>query len=86
MREVTAVSRAKGVQTPPDFIDDQIKFAEAAPPTMKASLLHDLERGNRLELDWLGGKVVALGRELDVPTPANAAVYAALKFSRMGGR
>ena len=31
-------------------------------PGMKASMAHDLERGNRLELDWLTGKVRELGR------------------------
>jgi 2-dehydropantoate 2-reductase len=42
------------------------------------------ERGNRLELDWLAGKVVQFGRELGIPTPANDAVYAVLKLHRMG--
>jgi 2-dehydropantoate 2-reductase len=51
---------------------------------MKASMAHDLERGNRLELDWLAGKVVQLGRALKVPTPANEAVYAILKSHRSG--
>jgi 2-dehydropantoate 2-reductase len=32
-----------------------------------------------LELPWLGGKVVALGRELGVPTPTHDVMYAALK-------
>jgi 2-dehydropantoate 2-reductase len=86
MREVVAVGRAKGVSLPADFADDRMTFAESSPPNFKASLLHDLERGNRLELDWLAGKVVALGRELGVPTPANAAVYAILKLHRTGTR
>jgi 2-dehydropantoate 2-reductase len=51
---------------------------------MKASLAHDLERGNRLELDWLAGRVCALGREAGVPTPANDAVYTMLKLHRTG--
>lgn len=84
MREVIAVARAKGVALPESFLDEQIKFAETAPRTMKASMAHDLERGNRLELDWLTGKVAALGRELKVPTPASDAVYAVLKLHRMG--
>jgi 2-dehydropantoate 2-reductase len=84
MQEVVAVGRAKGVDLPADFVADRMKFADAAPPGMKASLLHDLERGNRLEIDWLAGKVVELGRALGVPTPANAAVYAVLKLHRMG--
>jgi 2-dehydropantoate 2-reductase len=51
---------------------------------MKASMAHDLERGNRMELDWLAGTVVKLGRKLNVPVPANEAVYAILKSYRMG--
>jgi len=86
MREVIAVARAKGVVLPSDFFDEQVKFAEHAPPTMKASMLHDLERGNRLELDWLTGRVVALGRAHGVPTPANDVVYAVLKPHRMGAQ
>jgi 2-dehydropantoate 2-reductase len=84
MQEVAAVGRAKGVALPADFADDRMKFAEAAPPGFKASLLHDLERGNRIELDWLSGKVVELGLALGVPTPANGAAYAVLKLQRLG--
>jgi 2-dehydropantoate 2-reductase len=84
MREVFAVGRAKGVPLAPAFIDEQATFAEAAPYGFKASMLHDLEAGRRLELDWLSGKVVALGRELGLPTPANEAVYKVLKLHRMG--
>ena len=51
---------------------------------MKASMAHDLERGNRLELDWLNGKVAELGRALNVPTPASDDVYSKLKSHRMG--
>jgi 2-dehydropantoate 2-reductase len=85
MHETVEVGRAKGVALAADFVDQQMKFAvESAPRSMKASLAHDLERGNRLEIDWLAGKVAALGRELGVPTPANDAVYAVLKLHRMG--
>jgi 2-dehydropantoate 2-reductase len=84
MHEVVTVGRAKGVSLPADFADDRMKFGESSSPTFKASLLHDLERGNRLELDWLAGKVVEFGRALGVPTPANEAVYAMLKLHRMG--
>ena len=86
MQEVVTVGRTKGVALPEDFAEDRMKFAATTPPGFKASLLHDLERGNRLEVDWLAGRVVALGRELGVPTPMNAAVYAVLKLHRMGGR
>jgi len=84
MEEVVTLAAAKDIGIDPGFVDDRMQFADKAPPGMKASLLHDLERGNRIEIDWLAGKVVSLGRELGVPTPANAAVYAMLKLHRMG--
>jgi len=84
MSEVVAVGRAEVVPIPPDFADDRLRFGESSPPNFKASMLHDLERGNRLELDWLAGYVVKLGRELGIATPANEAVYRVLKLHRLG--
>ena len=82
--EVIAVGRAKGIKLPDDAMDKIIDFFGHAPPAMKASMALDLERGNRLELPWLGGKVVAMGRELGVPTPTHSVLYAMLKPYIMG--
>jgi 2-dehydropantoate 2-reductase len=85
MLETYAVGRAKGVAIDDGFVDERMAFADAnVPPTMKASMANDLDRGNRLELDWLAGEVCRLGKQLDVPTPVNDTVYAALKLHRMG--
>jgi 2-dehydropantoate 2-reductase len=84
LEECFAVGKAKGVNLPADYVDDRMAFSDNAPPGMKASMLHDLEAGNRLELDWLTGKVVSLGKQLHVPTPMSEAVYAAVKLHRMG--
>ena len=84
MYEAIAVGRAAGVAFPPDFPAELDQTVAILPPTMKASMANDLDAGNRLELDWLGGKVVALGRKYGVPTPANEAIYAVLKPYRMG--
>lgn len=84
MREVVAVGRAKGVALDADYADKAIAFADNLPPGTKASMANDLERGNRLELDWLAGRVVSLGRELNVPTPVCETIYAVLKPYRMG--
>jgi 2-dehydropantoate 2-reductase len=51
---------------------------------MKASMALDLDRGNRLELPWLSGKVAELGRKLGVPTPTHRMIYAMLKPHVMG--
>jgi 2-dehydropantoate 2-reductase len=84
VREVFAVGQAKKIALPSDAVEKVLDFIGHAPPTMKASMALDLERGNRLELLWLGGKVVELGRELGVPTPTHSMMYALLKPYAMG--
>jgi 2-dehydropantoate 2-reductase len=79
MRETEAVGRAEGVPLPADVVERQIATVKALPPTGTASMAVDLLRGNRLEVPYLAGKVVALGKKHDIPTPANAAIFAALK-------
>jgi 2-dehydropantoate 2-reductase len=84
MHESIAVGRAAGVDFPTDYPDELERLVAGFPPTMRASMANDLEAGNRLELDWLAGKVVALGRKHGVATPGHTAVYAILKPYRMG--
>ena len=85
MEETYAVGRASGVAIDHGIIDERMaQTMNVVEPGMKASMAHDLERGNRLELDWLAGKVRALGRELGIPTPASDTVYRVLKLHRMG--
>jgi 2-dehydropantoate 2-reductase len=86
MREVVAVGLARGVALEPDLADKAMHFLNAVPDNAKASMAYDLDRGNRLELDWLAGRVAALGRELNVPTPACETIYAVLKPYRLGKR
>jgi 2-dehydropantoate 2-reductase len=83
-QEVIDVGRAKGVVLPADALEKILEFIGHAPPAMKASMALDLDRGNRLELPWLGGKVVELGRQLGVPTPTHSVMYAMLKPYIMG--
>src|SRR5271166_6066788 len=78
-KEVAAVGRARGVKLPDDAADKTVAFFRTAPPGMMASMAYDLIRGNRIELPWLSGKVVALGRELGVPTPVHEVLFAVLK-------
>jgi 2-dehydropantoate 2-reductase len=84
MHETSAVGRAAGVEFPQDFAAELDRWVASFPPTMKASMANDLDAGRRLELDWLAGKIVALGRKYGVATPGHEAVYAILKPYRMG--
>jgi 2-dehydropantoate 2-reductase len=78
-REVVAVGEAKGIALPENAADRNRAFIAAAPPAMMASMAHDLIKGNRIELPWLSGKVVSMGRELGVPTPVHSVLYTILK-------
>ena len=85
MQEAFNVGKAKGVPLDASYIDERIIFAETkTTPTMKGSMANDLDRGGRLELDWLSGKVRELGGPLNIPTPASDTVYTVLKLHRMG--
>lgn len=82
VEEVVAVARAKGVALPEDQVRRVLDFSDGLPAEMKSSMLGDLERGGRLELPWLSGAVVRLGRALGVATPTHRAILAALKFAQ----
>lgn len=79
MRETWRLGRARGVKLPDDFIEEQMAFAQTLPDEMRASLLHDLEAGNRLEAPWLCGAVARMSEQAGLQAPVNRTVYAALR-------
>ena len=83
--EASAVGRESGVRLRPDLDSRTLASIDQNPADGKASQLIDLERGRRLELDGLSGRVVKLGKKLGVPTPVHSTVYAALKPYIDGG-
>jgi 2-dehydropantoate 2-reductase len=78
-RETLAVARAKGVAVPGTIDEDVAVAYKALPPQAKASMLEDLERGRRIELPWLSGAVVRLGREAGVATPIHGFISTVLR-------
>lgn len=77
--EVVAVARAKGIALAPNAAELVTKAIGGMPAGAKPSMLQDLERGNRIEVAGLSGKVAAMGRELGVATPVHRTIYACLK-------
>jgi 2-dehydropantoate 2-reductase len=77
--ETIRVGRARGVALPDLVMTEIMQMVEGLPHHAKASMLEDLERGRRLELPWLSGAVVRLGREAGVPTPIHAFIATVLK-------
>ena len=84
MREVIAVARAEGVGLPEDYLATAMQRADTVAPDMTSSMHHDLERGNPLEVRWLSGGVVELGRARGVPTPCNRAIADILALHAQG--
>ena len=84
MREAWSVGRAFGISLSDDFVEGQMAFGDGLPGEMKASMLHDLDAGNRLEAPWLSGAVVRMANDVGVPAPVNATLYAAVKPYCMG--
>ena len=86
MAETLAVGRAKGVALDPNFVDERLAFADKnVPAGMKASMANDLDRGNRLELDWLAGRCRGSAGTQSADA-GNDTVYTALKPYRMGAK
>jgi len=79
MRETWSVGRARGVALADDYVEQRMKFADGLHADMKASLLHDLEAGGKLEAPWLCGAIARMAREQGIDAPVNRTVYAALK-------
>jgi 2-dehydropantoate 2-reductase len=77
--ETALVARARGITLPDALMQDIMRMVEELPYHAKSSMLEDLERGRRLELPWLSGAVVRLGRESGIPTPIHAFIAVVLK-------
>ena len=79
MKEVEVVGRACGADLPVGTAERVFHFARAnIGRSTRSSMLDDLLRGRRLELDALNGTVVRLGNEVGEPTPLNRTVCLAL--------
>ena len=77
--EGIAVAQAKGIALEPSLVDALKGMVTNAPPDTKPSMLVDLEKGKRIEVEALNGSLSRLGKEVGVPTPVNDFIYAALK-------
>jgi 2-dehydropantoate 2-reductase len=79
MREAWELGRARDIALADDLVAEQMRFGDGLPAEMKASMLHDLDAGNRLEAPWLSGAVARMAKESGLAAPVNATLYAAVK-------
>lgn len=67
-------------------VEGALKMAMGYAGATKASMLQDLERGLKTEVDVINGAVVEKGREHGVPTPVNSGVVALMHAMERGER
>lgn len=77
--EVIRLAAHSGVQLPPGFESAQMQALDNLPPTMRSSMLNDLQAGNRIEAPWLCGAVVRRSAQAGLSAPVNRTIWAALK-------
>lgn len=79
VQECLDVAQAAGVTVPGDMWEAVQKIARTM-PTQLSSTAQDLARHKRSEIDHLNGYVIAKGKALGVPTPANRVLHALVKL------
>jgi 2-dehydropantoate 2-reductase len=55
------------------------KATEGLPPDFKPSMLQDIEKGVRTEIDFISGAIVKFGKRHRVPTPVDETLVTAMK-------
>ncbi|MDQ3044028.1 MAG: 2-dehydropantoate 2-reductase [Chloroflexota bacterium] len=78
-REVTAVALANGINLDAQDVVAAVNDVARASGTNRSSMLHDLEAGNRTEIDAINGAVVTEAARVHVPAPLNHAVTALVR-------
>jgi 2-dehydropantoate 2-reductase len=85
VEEAVAVAEAAGVHQRAGLVDEVMAKLASMPAGFRSSMSEDLARGKPLELQWLSGRVHALGQQLGVPTPAHSTAWRALVLYSDGG-
>lgn len=78
-REAAAVARAEGARIDADEIVHRTVLVARRTASNRASMLQDLDRHRRTEIDAITGAIVAAGKRAKVDTPLNRALFALVK-------
>ncbi len=78
VKEGINICNVLNIKLPKDPISGMLEVAKATANNY-SSMLQDLMRGRRTEIDYINGKIIAYGRMLGVPTPVNEVLYNLVK-------
>ncbi|HQM94435.1 MAG TPA: 2-dehydropantoate 2-reductase, partial [Methanofastidiosum sp.] len=83
VREVTnegkIILQKEGVEISEDIFDTTVEIIKNTSKNINSMLL-DLRKGKRTEIDYISGKIVELGNKLDIPAPYNKTLLNMIKY------
>ena len=89
VQEAFAVVAAEGIPLPWETAEQYLAYLRNVqlPATAQhhSSMLQDLSRGKKTEIDFINGAVVAKGREHGIATPVNACIADLIRFRESAG-
>jgi 2-dehydropantoate 2-reductase len=83
-KEVEALAKAEGVGLPAGTVTRIIAYVDSLLPTVRSSLLIDLQQGKPIEVEGLLGAVVRRAKRRRVRAPIMSVLYAVLKMHADG--
>jgi 2-dehydropantoate 2-reductase len=78
-KEVAALAKAERVRLPSAALNRIVAYVDSLQPTVRSSLLIDLQQGKPIEVEGLLGAVVRRAKRRRVRTPIMSVLYAILK-------
>ena len=84
VREAVAVARAEGISTSEAEIWATVERIAASTAGNKTSMLQDLERGVRTEIDAMNGVIVTRGAKRGIETPWNQLMLRLIRSRELG--
>ena len=75
MQEVLKLAQALEINLTTQDLKDWYPVLNSLSPEGKTSMLQDIEGHRKSEVEAFGGRVIALGKDLGIPTPVNQTVF-----------
>jgi len=79
MMEILMLAKAENIDLTEEDVEEAIQILINYPPMKKTSMLQDIQARRRTEIDSFAGTVVEKGKEHNISTPYNYALYLAIK-------
>ena len=83
--ECESVAASSGINLPVESVFERILAVARQTSANRSSMLQDIERGRRTEIDSINGHICRLGEQMGLPTPLNRMLVAAIESLEADG-